>query len=102
MAGNFNPFFTVLGGDPFGSVGGQGRGPEPNIPHVDFNGEFNQIKDRFTSVSKKTIVVLLVIAAIALGIAYWWFHPPINIHSMDMWLAIFVVILVPAYLFFKG
>jgi hypothetical protein len=47
---------------------------------------------------------LLFIGAIALVpiilVAYWWFHPPINIHSVDTWFFVAIFILMPLYLFF--
>jgi uncharacterized membrane protein YgcG len=47
---------------------------------------------------------LLIIGAIALipiilG-AYWWFHPPINIHSTDTWVFVTIFVLLPLYFFF--
>lgn len=104
MTGNPNPFFTILGGDPFGSVGGQGRGPEQGIPHVSFDAteSFDGFKNKFTKMSKKALIVCAVIILIALAVAYWWFHPPINIHSIDLWFFVAVVILLPSYLLFKS
>ena len=32
--------------------------------------------------------------------AYWWFHPPINIHSTDTWMFVAVFILLPLFLVF--
>ena len=37
--------------------------------------------------------MLLIVAA-----AYWWFHPPINIHSVDTWMFVVVFILLPLFL----
>ncbi|MDD6784979.1 MAG: Tat pathway signal sequence [Eggerthellales bacterium] len=45
--------------------------------------------------SKKRLIVAGVVAVIALLAAYWWFHPPINIHSLDTW---FVVLVIMAFL----
>ena len=41
------------------------------------------------------IVIILVGLA-----AYWWFHPPINIHSTDTWMFVAVFILLPLFLLF--
>jgi hypothetical protein len=46
------------------------------------------------------IIVLIALIPIALG-AYWWFHPTINIHSVDTWSFIGVFILLPLFLFFS-
>lgn len=103
MARNQNPFFTIFGNDPFG-VGGQ-EAPQGNRgPQVEFDAsqEFGNLKDKFESMSRKALIVLGVLAIIVLAVAYWWFHPPINIHSTDTWLFIFVFILLPLFLFFKA
>ena len=45
--------------------------------------------------SKKRLVIAAIVAILALAAAYWWFHPPINIHSIDTW---FVVLIIVAFL----
>lgn len=100
---NQNPFFTILGvDDPFDTSGGGGSSQQ--IPHVEFDStaEFRNIKEKFEGIGKKTAIVCGVLAVIALAVAYWWFHPPINIHSVDTWFFIAVVILLPAFLFFRS
>lgn len=103
MSGNQNPFFTILGGDPFGVGGDSGQGPRQQVPHVDFKSseEFRQLKDQFSSMGKKAIVVSVIIAIVVLAVAYWWFHPPINIHSTDTWAFVTVFILLPMFLIFR-
>ena len=101
MAGNQNPFFTMFGmDDPFGA----GEGSQQATPHVEFNAteDFRQLKDKFASMSKKALVALVIVAVIALAAAYWWFHPPINIHSVDTWMFVAVFILLPTFLFFRA
>ncbi len=101
MAGNQNPFFTILtGGDPFG----QDDDDEANrYERFDFKStnEYHQIKTMLAGMTKKTIILCVIVALIVLAIAYWWFHPPINIHSTDMWAFIIIVILLPTFLFFR-
>ncbi len=101
MAGNQNPFFTMFGmDDPFGA----GEGSQQATPHVEFNAteDFRQLKDKFASMSKKALVAFVIVAVIALAVAYWWFHPPINIHSVDTWMFVAVFILLPTFLFFRA
>ncbi len=43
-------------------------------------------------------VILIVIIALA---AYWWFHPPINIHSVDTWVFLTTFILLPLFVVFR-
>ncbi len=103
MADNQNPFFTMFGvDDSFGAGGPQGA--SQGAPHVEFDttAEFNNLKEKFESMGKKTLIVSAVLAAIVLAVAYWWFHPPINIHSVDTWFFIAVVILLPSFLFFRS
>lgn len=103
MANNQNPFFTMFGvDDPFGAGGPQGA--SQGAPHVEFDttAEFNNLKEKFESMGKKAAIVSAVIAVVVLAVAYWWFHPPINIHSVDTWFFVAVVILLPSFLFFRS
>lgn len=103
MANNQNPFFTMFGvDDPFGAGGPQGA--SQGAPHVEFDttAEFSNLKEKFESMGKKAAIVSAVIAVVVLAVAYWWFHPPINIHSVDTWFFVAVVILLPSFLFFRS
>lgn len=103
MAGNQNPFFTILGGDPFGQ-GPRNTGQGSQTPQVEFNPteRWSSVKDQFMNMGKKAMVGCAVLAVIVLAVAYWWFHPPISIHSVDMWFFVFVLVLLPLYLFFRA
>ena len=48
------------------------------------------------------MIACAIIAVIVVAVAYWWFHPPINIHSMDTWMFIGIFILLPSFLFFRA
>lgn len=104
MADNQNPFAAIFGNDPFGVGGGSGQGPQQSIPQVDFKSseEFRHLKEQFTSMSRKAMIGLTIVAVIVLAVAYWWFHPPINIHSVDLWMFVSIFILLPSFLFFKA
>ena len=105
MAGNQNPFAAIFGDDPFGVGGGfSGGGSRQGAPQVEFNTneEFNKMKDKFATMGKKATIACAIIAVIVVAVAYWWFHPPINIHSMDTWMFIGIFILLPSFLFFRA
>lgn len=78
-----------------GGRGGRGSRGGAQAPHLDLSF-FDQLK----KFSKKALIVLGVLLVLALALAYWWFHPPINIHSVDTWMFVIVVILLPLFLFF--
>lgn len=49
---------------------------------------------------KKALIgaaILLILIGLA---AYWWFHPPINIHSTDTWMFVGLFVLLPLFLLF--
>ena len=78
-----------------GRAGGGGGGAQP--PHVNVEIPF---ADRMASWGKRALIVAaIVIILVGLG-AYWWFHPPINIHSTDTWMFVAVFILLPLFLLF--
>ena len=62
--------------------------------------DFNKIKSRFSHLKKRTIIIAAVVLVLVLALAYWWFHPAINIHSTDFWGFVFIVILLPLFLVF--
>ena len=47
--------------------------------------DFNKIKSRFSHLKKRTIIIAAVVLVLVLALAYWWFHPAINIQSIDLW-----------------
>ena len=47
-------------------------------------------------------MVLAIVLVLVLLAAYWWFHPPINIHSVDTWTFVAVFVLLPLFLFFTA
>ena len=41
--------------------------------------------ERLATWSRTALIVMLVVLGIAALIAYWWFHPALNIHSPRVW-----------------
>ncbi|OUO86655.1 Tat pathway signal sequence [Gordonibacter sp. An230] len=80
-----------------GSGGHGGGGSRP--PHVNVEIPF---ADRMASWGRKALIVAAIVIVIIGLAAYWWFHPPINIHSTDTWMFVTVFILLPLFLVFWG
>jgi len=71
------------------------------IPRVEFDvlipdSVFSAIAQRF---GRRFITFLIILAVILIPFAYWWFHPPINLRSENMWNFICVCILLPFWVF---
>lgn len=77
-----------------GNGGGSGSGGGGGF--IDF------FMNRLPSWSRKALIFLAIVVVLALVFLYWWFHPPINIHSQDTWSFILIFILLPLFLFFTG
>ena len=76
--------------------GGGSRGHR--IPHISFSSDLG---DRMATWSKRTLFIAIFLAIVILIAAYWWFHPPISINSVDTWLFVTIFILAPVFLFFR-
>ena len=64
------------------------------------SADFEKIKSRFSHMKKRTVIIGIVVLLALIALAYWWFHPPINIHSIDLWgFLIFVLIIITFILF---
>lgn len=86
-----NPF-AGAGGDRGGNDSGGGNGPNhPELPHFNLG-----------SMSRAQKIVWGIVIVLVIAFCYWWFHPAINIHSVDMWVFISIVILLPAFLIFRS
>ncbi len=72
---------------------GAGGGQGPTID-LDF---LNNVK---APKSKGAWVGLIVVALLVLAALYWWFHPPINIHSADTWGFVIIIVVLPLALAF--
>lgn len=104
MAQNQNPFWQMFGfggptggngGSPFGGSG-QGTYETDDGPAIDFNEavDFSKAREHFANMTKKAWVITIIVAVLILAAAYWWFHPALNVHSLDLWLFVAFVCLV--------
>ncbi len=78
------------GGSKGPAKGGKGGGGE--VPHIDLSF----LDDVHGPKSKVGWIVLVVVAILVLAALYWWFHPPISLNSVDLWMIIGVICLVVA------
>ncbi|MSA62858.1 Tat pathway signal sequence [Gordonibacter pamelaeae] len=76
---------------------GRGGGGGSQPPHVHVEVPF---ADRMAAWGKKTLIIAAIVIVLVGLAAYWWFHPPINIHSTDTWMFVAVFILLPLFLVF--
>ena len=87
-------FGGAAGGGNQGGAGGRSGGQRG------VSGDFEVLRNRFAQMSKRAFVVLGVVILLIAAFCYWWFHPPINIHSLDLWLFVGIFILFPSFLVF--
>ena len=83
-----------------GGAGGAGGSQGPSAGGHRGGSEFDMLRTRFAQMSKKAFVVLAVVILIVAVFCYWWFHPPINIHSVDLWMFLAIFVLFPSFLVF--
>ena len=76
---------------------GRGGGGGSQPPHVHVEVPF---ADRMAAWGKKALIIAAIVIVLVGLAAYWWFHPPINIHSTDTWMFVAVFILLPLSLVF--
>lgn len=78
-----------------GNAGGNGGGGKGNAP-ITVAGI--PIPDW----GKRAFIIFSIVLVIVLLFLYWWFHPPINIHSQDCWSFVTVFVLLPMLIIFTG
>lgn len=83
-----------------GGAGGAGGSQGPSAGGHRGGSEFDMLRTRFAQMSKKAFVVLAVVILIVAAFCYWWIHPPINIHSVDLWMFLAIFVLFPSFLVF--
>ncbi|RNL45100.1 Tat pathway signal sequence [Paraeggerthella hongkongensis] len=87
------------GGRASDSAAGSGNGGGGKPPHVNVEIPF---ADQVAAWGKKALIGAAILIVIVGLCAYWWFHPPINIHSTDTWMFVAMFILLPLFLLFWG
>ena len=65
--------------------------PSPEQQSTSMRRRFKRLRTAF----------FILIIPIILG-AYWWFHPALSIQSVDLWMFISVLVLLPLYLLMKS
>ena len=85
-----NPF---TGGNPFAGFGGHG--------HDGGSGDGASFDFEVPALPRKTLIVLIAVLVAIIAIAYWWFHPPINIHSSDLWVFLAIFVILPSFITFR-
>ena len=81
-----------------GFGGAFGMGPSP----AEAEAVGKAFLERVAGWNKKMITIVAIILILVLGGAYWWFHPPINLHSIDLWVFFTVFLLLPLWIFFTS
>ena len=76
---------------------GRGGGGGSQPPHVHVEVQF---ADRMAAWGKKALIIAAIVIVLVGLAAYWWFHPPINIHSTDTWMFVAIFVLLPLFLVF--
>ncbi len=87
-----------------GSSGGSKKGGFFNFDFdIDSDSDFEiKIPDMWKKMGKKALIIAAVVLLIVLAFCYWWFHPAINIHSIDLWLFVCILIMLPMFLVFRA
>ena len=81
------------GGNPFAGFGGHG--------HDGGSGDGSSFDFDVPALPRKTLIVLIAVLVAIIAIAYWWFHPPINIHSSDLWVFLAIFVILPSFITFR-
>lgn len=80
------------------SKGGSGKGGSGNTPH--WTQSADQMSDRGKKLLRRALKIVLVALIPIILLSYWWFHPPINVQSVDAWFFVSFFVLLPLFLFF--
>ena len=93
-----NPFENFDIGDLFG--GRRNKQKDGDVIYESGDEEPSRLRERLSQMSRRALVVLAVILVLVLAFCYWWFHPPINIHSIDLWYFLGIFVLAPSFIIF--
>lgn len=58
--------------------------------------DINDISERLHRAGKKAGIIFGIVWLVLLVFCYWWFHPPINLHSLEFWEFLAIGVLLPA------
>ncbi len=75
------------GGAGKGRAGRGGKGGRGG----DMNFDLSFLDDIHGPKHKGTWIVLAIIAILIIAALYWWFHPPISINSVDLWMIVVII-----------
>lgn len=62
----------------------------------------SNVAEKVKNLNKRGKIIMCIVIVLILGIAYWWFHPPINIHSETTWMIFIILFMLPLFLFFRS
>ena len=82
----------------FGNFGGFGRGDSGDSGSSG-GVDMSFFENVHGPKGKGGWIALILIAIVVIGILYWWFHPPISLNSVNLWMYICVICLFFAILF---
>ncbi|MCL1799204.1 MAG: Tat pathway signal sequence [Eggerthellaceae bacterium] len=83
-------------------TGGEGRarasssGGSQEPPEIKVNFPFGE---QMAQWGRRALIIAAVALVLVVAGCYWWFHPPINIHSADTWYFVIIFILIPIFFF---
>lgn len=85
----------------------QNDGPNPNpsleelLRSLGMDQSQREAKSlKMRELSRRALIALAIITVLVALVAYWWFHPAINIHDPNTWFFVTLVFLMPLYLGF--
>ncbi len=64
------------------------------IPHFSDLEIETKVSEGLRQMKPSARVIAVIVAILVIGAAYWWFHPPLNIQSPDLWAIITFVCVV--------
>ena len=82
------------------AMGGNGTSNGPDFGFNEKKEDLKHLKNRFSQMRKRSLIIMAILVILIVAFCYWWFHPPINIHSFDLWIFVGIVILLPSFLLF--
>ncbi len=76
----------------------QGGSANFNVDDMAANAgiDINDISERLHRAGKKAGIIFGIVWVVLLAFCYWWFHPPINLHSLEFWEFLAIGVLLPA------